>query len=172
MENYLSIGKIAATFGVKGEIVLEHHLGEDASLEGVVAIFIEEFTGKFIPYFIAGSKTKSGTEMILSLEGIESPESAKPFLRKKIWLKEEDVKKNASSTAPISMLGFMVYDKKKPLSTVLEVIEQPVQILLRIEMEGKEVLVPLNESTLDKIDHKQEKIYVTLPDGLLDIYLN
>jgi 16S rRNA processing protein RimM len=52
------------------------------------------------------------------------------------------------------------------------VIEQPVQILLRIEMEGKEVLVPLNESTLDKIDHKQEKIYVTLPDGLLDIYLN
>ena len=136
MENYLSIGKLAATFGVKGEVVLEHHLGEDASLEGVVAIFIEEFTGKFIPYFIAGSKTKSGTEMILSLEGIESPESA------------------------------------KRLSTVLEVIEQPVQILLRIEMEGKEVLVPLNESTLDKIDHKQEKIYVTLPDGLLDIYLN
>ena len=70
------------------------------------------------------------------------------------------------------MLGFMVYDNKKPLSVVLEVIEQPVQILLRIEMEGKEVLVPLNESTLDKIDHKQEKIYVTLPDGLLDIYLN
>ena len=172
MENYLSIGKLAATFGVKGEIVLEHHLGEDASLEGVVAIFIEEFTGKFIPYFIAGNKTKSGTEMILSLEGIESPESAKRFLRKKVWLKEEDVKKRASVTAPISMLGFMVYDNKKPLSVVLEVIEQPVQILLRIEMEGKEVLVPLNESTLDKIDHKQEKIYVTLPDGLLDIYLN
>jgi 16S rRNA processing protein RimM len=55
---------------------------------------------------------------------------------------------------------------------VLEVIEQPVQILLRIELQGKEVLVPLNESTLDKIDHKQGKIYVTLPDGLLDIYLN
>jgi 16S rRNA processing protein RimM len=171
MENYLSIGKLAATFGVKGEVVLEHHLGEDASLEGVVAIFIEEFTGKFIPYFIGGSKTKSGTEMILHLEGIDSPESAKRFLRKKIWLKEEDVKKTASATAPISMLGFMVYDNKKPLSVVLEVIEQPVQILLRIELQGKEVLVPLNESTLDKIDHKQGKIFVTLPDGLLDIYL-
>ena len=102
MENYLSIGKLAATFGVKGEVVLEHHLGEEASLEGVVAIFIEEFTGKFIPYFIAGSKTKSGTEMILSLEGIESPESAKRFLRKKIWLKEEDVKKEPDSKPTVS----------------------------------------------------------------------
>lgn len=172
MENYLSIGKLVATFGVKGEIVLEHHLGEDASLNGVSALFIEEFTGKFIPYFISGFKAKSPTEMVLSLEGIDSPENAKRFLRKKAWLKEEDAKKTASSSAPISMLGFMVYDNKKPLSTVLEVIEQPIQILLRIEMEGKEVLVPLNESTLDRIDHKAEKIYVTLPDGLLDIYLH
>lgn len=172
MENYLSIGKLVATFGVKGEIVLEHHLGEEASLEGINAVFIEEFTGKFIPYFVSGVKSKNATEMILTLEGIESPESAKRFLRKKIWLKEQDVKKTASASAPISMLGFMVLDNKKPLSTVLEVIEQPVQILLRIEMEGKEVLVPLNESTLDKIDHKAEKIYVTLPDGLLDIYLD
>ena len=52
MENYTTIGKIAATFGVKGELILTHHLGEDASLEGVSALFIEESLGKFIPYFI------------------------------------------------------------------------------------------------------------------------
>jgi 16S rRNA processing protein RimM len=54
---------------------------------------------------------------------------------------------------------------------VLEVIEQPLQILLRIEIDGKEVLIPINESTLVKVDHKGEKIYVDLPEGLLDIYL-
>lgn len=100
MENYLSIGKLAATFGVKGEVVLEHHLGEDASLEGVVAIFIEEFTGKFIPYFIGGSKTKSGTEMILHLEGIDSPESAKRFLRKKSGLRKRMLKKQLQPLPP------------------------------------------------------------------------
>ena len=54
---------------------------------------------------------------------------------------------------------------------MLEVIEQPLQILLRIEIDGKEVLIPINESTLVKVDHKGEKIYVDLPEGLLDIYL-
>ena len=74
--------------------------------------------------------------------------------------------------APISLLGFTVVEKKTSLGKVLEVIEQPMQILLRIEIDTKEVLIPINESTLVKIDHKSEKIVVTLPEGLLDIYLS
>jgi 16S rRNA processing protein RimM len=55
---------------------------------------------------------------------------------------------------------------------VLEVIEQPHQILLRGEVEGKEVLLPLNESTLVEIDHEALKVVLDLPDGLLDVYLS
>jgi 16S rRNA processing protein RimM len=70
------------------------------------------------------------------------------------------------------LLGFTVFDRKKALGKVLEVIEQPLQILLRLEIDGKEVLIPVNESTLEGIDHRKEKIFLILPDGLLDIYLN
>jgi 16S rRNA processing protein RimM len=38
-------------------------------------------------------------------------------------------------------------------------------------VEKKEVLVPVNESTLLKIDNRKEKIFLELPEGLLDIYL-
>ena len=171
MENYVNIGSIVATFGVKGEMVLKHHLGSSADLTGIPALFIETSLGKFMPYFILSSKEKSDEEMLIGLEGVESPEKAKSLLRKKVWLKEADVKKTASTAAPISLLGFMIYDKKKLLGKVLEVIEQPLQILLRIEIEAKEVLIPINESTLVSIDHKGEKIFVNLPEGLLDIYL-
>lgn len=171
MENYLSIGKISATFGVKGELVLTHHLGEDATLEGVSAIFVEESLGKFIPYFVASIKERNEEEMLLTLEGFETPEKAKKFVKKKVWLREEDVKKSASASAPISLLGFSMYEKKKLLGKVMEVIEQPTQLLLSIEINEKEVLVPINETTLERIDHKNQKIYVVLPEGLLDIYL-
>ena len=70
------------------------------------------------------------------------------------------------------MLGFTVYDQKNELGKVLEVIEQPMQVLLRVDFKGNEIFVPLNESTLIKIDHKKEKITVELPAGLLDIYIN
>ena len=150
---------------------MKHHLGESARLDGIKAIFLETSLGKFIPYFISTAKAKNQDEMLISLEGVESPEKAKSLLRKKVWLKEEEVKKTAALNAAISLLGFMVFDKKKLLGKVLEVIEQPLQILLRIEVDKKEVFVPINESTLIGIDHKKEKIEVDLPDGLLDIYL-
>jgi 16S rRNA processing protein RimM len=86
-------------------------------------------------------------------------------------LLEADVKKSASVSAPISLLGFAMYEKKKLLGKVMEVIEQPTQLLLGIDMQGKEVLVPINETTLERIDHKNQKIFVVLPEGLLDIYL-
>ncbi len=171
MENYLTIGKIAATFGIKGELVLTHHLGEDASLDGVTALFIEEVSGKFIPYFLVSAKPRNEEEMLVILEGYDTPEKAKKFVKKKVWLLEADLKKSASISAPISLLGFSMYEKKKLLGKVMEVIEQPAQLLLSILINDKEVLVPINESTLEKIDHKNQKIFVVLPEGLLDIYL-
>ena len=50
-------------------------------------------------------------------------------------------------------------------------IEQPQQLLCRIEMNKQEVLIPLHEETLKKIDHKKRQVHVQLPDGLLGIYL-
>lgn len=172
MEAYVIIGKIVSTFGVKGEIVLQHHLGDGINPKKLQVIFIEEATGKFLPYFIKDIKIRSEKELLILLDGIDAPEKAKLLLKKQVWLPEQEVKSQASNDAPISLLGFQVFDKKKLLGKVLEVIEQPMQILLRLEYKGSEILVPLNESTLINIDHKKEKITVDLPDGLLDIYLN
>lgn len=156
MENYQNIGKIVSTFGIKGELVLEHHLGDDADFENIKALFIEEGSGKFIPYFLASSKFRKEGEVLIMLEGISTPEKAKLFV-KKVWLTEQDVKHIAAATSPIGWLGYEVFDGKKSLGKVLEVIEQPAQILLRLEISEKEVLIPLNESTLQKIDIKNSR---------------
>lgn len=150
---------------------MEHHLGEEVCFDNIKALFIEEGQGRFIPYFLETGKSRKEGEMLILLEGITTPEKARLLVRKKVWLPEQDVKQIASASAPIGWLGFDVYDEKKLLGKVLEVIEQPAQILLRLEINEKEVLVPLNESTLVRIDLKKQRIQVELPEGLLDIYL-
>lgn len=172
MDQYVVIGKFIATFGIKGDLVLKHHLGAGLDTEALKTVFIEEKSGRFMPYFVAAVKNKTAEEALIQLEGVDAPEKAKVFLRKQVWLPEQDVKTQAAQHAPISLLGFAVYDEKKMLGKVVEVIEQPMQVLLRIDYQGKEVFVPLNESTLLKIEHKKEKITVRLPEGLLDIYIN
>jgi 16S rRNA processing protein RimM len=172
MNEYFKIGKLAATFGTNGQLILRHHLGKKTSLNGLKVFFIEETTNSFLPYFISSTKIKNDTEIFVSVEGIDSKEKARALLKKEVWLDEPAFKKFAAKTSPISFLGFTIIDNKKELGEVLEVVEQPHQVLCRIVIDGKEVLVPVHENSLEKIDSKNRKLYVNLPDGLLDVYLN
>ncbi len=172
MNNYFKIGKLVATFGVQGQLILEHSLGKKTSLKGLEIIFIEEKKETFLPYFITATKIKNDKEIYLSLEGIQSKEAAHFLIRKEVWLSENDFKKFAASAAPISLLGFMIVNKEEEIGEVIEVIEQPHQVLCTIIIDGKEALIPIHEDSLDKIDKKNRKLYVNLPDGLLDIYKN
>jgi 16S rRNA processing protein RimM len=170
MTEYFKIGKFAATFGLKGELVLKHELGKKTSLKGLQAIFIEERKESFLPWFIESTKIKNEEEVYIKLDGLNSREEAMKLTPKEVWIKEEDFKKFAAKSSPVNLLGFDVVENKKILGTILEIIEQPHQLLCRIEISGKEVLIPLHEETLQKIDHKKRQVIVELPDGLLEIY--
>lgn len=169
---YIHIGKIVATYGIGGEVIVEHVLNKKTDLKKTEALFIEEVKGSYIPYFVEKSKARTNEELICKLENINSKEAAHRFIRKNVWVAQNDFATLAGAQSSIALLGYMVFDDGQPLSVVEEVIEQPHQILLKIIIEDKEVLIPIHEDTLDKIDRKKQAIYVTLPDGLLDIYLN
>lgn len=170
MKDYINIGKIVASFGLNGEVILKHALGKKTILKGIEALFVEELKGSYLPYFVESSKAKNHEETYIKLEGINTKEAANRLCSRNIWLLDEDFRKLAGKTAPISLLGFRLISEGQDIGPIEEVIEQPHQVLLRIDLEGKEALVPLHEETLDKIDHVKKQVHVTLPDGLLDIY--
>jgi 16S rRNA processing protein RimM len=172
MTEYFRIGKLVSTFGLKGEMILKHNLGKKTSLKGLNAIFIEERKGSFIPWFVAGTRIKTEEEIYIQLEKIDVREKAIPLTQKEVWLAEEDFKKYSAKTSPINLLGYEIIEGDKTLGKVLEVIEQPHQLLCRIDMGGKEVLIPLHEDTIIKIDRKKGQVIVELPEGLLEIYLS
>ena len=89
---------------------------------------------------------------------------------KEVWLAEDDFKKFAAKSSPIALLGFNIINDGEDLGEILEVIEQPHQVLCSILLNGKEALIPIHEDSLEKVDTKNRKVYVNLPDGLLEIY--
>ena len=83
---------------------------------------------------------------------------------------EADFKKYSEKSAPIALLGFNIIEGENDLGTIIEVIEQPHQILCAIIYNGKEALIPIHEGSLIKIDKRNKKVFVDLPEGLLEIY--
>ena len=170
MIQYFKIGKLAASTGLKGELVLQHSLGKKTSLKGLEAIFLEEIKDSFIPYFLQSAKIKNDAETILKLEGIDVVEKARRLTPKEVWLAEDDFKKFAAKSSPIALLGFTMINEAVELGEIIEVIEQPHQVLCTIMINGKEALIPVHEESLERVDAKNRIVYVELPDGLLDIY--
>lgn len=170
MTEYFKIGKLVATFGLKGELILKHSLGKKTSLKGLEFLFVEETKDNFLPYFIQSTSIKNDDEVYLKIDGLDTKETAKKIVAKEAWLAADDFKKYAAKSAPISMLGYNMINEDVDLGKIIEVIEQPHQLLCTILLNGKEALIPIHEQSLKKIDKKNQKVHVTLPDGLLDIY--
>lgn len=168
---YYKIGKLVAVHGLKGELLLKHELGKKTSMKGLETVFIEEKKNSFLPWFIQSTKIKNNEEVYLKLESIDTRESAMKLVRKELWVPEAQFKKLAAKTAPASLLGYMIMNKQEALGEIQELIEQPHQLLCRLDIKGKEVLIPLHENSLQKVDHKKKLVWVDLPDGLLEIYL-
>ncbi|MBA4196166.1 MAG: 16S rRNA processing protein RimM [Chitinophaga sp.] len=172
MPEQIHIGKIAATFGVKGELILLHVLGKKTTFKKGDVLFVEFTKNAPLPFFIESGKARTAEETLVLLEGTASKEAAHKFIGKKAWLKEEDFKKHVAKQSAISLLGMMVVDNGKPLAAIEEIIEQPHQLLVRITLQGKEVLIPLHEDTIIRNDRKNNELHVELPEGLLDVYLS
>ena len=170
MANYINIGRLVASFGVQGDLILQHHLGKKTSLKGLEALFVEKVKDEMLPYFVQSAKIKSDTEIYLKLEGVNTKEAAQQLRQKDIWLTEEDFQKYAARTSKLTLLDYHVIHEGVDIGPILEIIEHPHQLLARIDLSGKEALIPLHEDSLQKIDKKKKEVHVVLPDGLLDVY--
>jgi len=168
---YFKIGKLVAAHGINGELLLKHELGKKTSLKGLKTIFIEDRKHSFLPWFVQATRVKNKEEVFIKLDDVATREAAIKLAQKEVWITETDLKKFAAKSSPINLLGYTIIDKEKTLGQIIEVIEQAHQMLCKIELNKKEVLIPLNGDTLKKIDHKNKEVKVNLPDGLLEIYL-
>lgn len=171
MNEYLNLGKLVAIHGLKGELVLKHNLGKKSTLKGLKTVFVEEKKNSFLPWFIESTKIKNEESTYIKFEGIDTREAAAKLAQKQLWLPGEEFKKLAAKSAPANLLGYLIINEGESLGEVLELIEQPHQLLCRLEIKGKEVLIPLHEGSMINIDHRKKQILVELPEGLLDIYL-
>ncbi len=171
MAEYFKIGKFVAAHGLKGELVLKHELGKKTSLRGLQTIFIEEKKDSFIPWFVESTKIKYDDQVFIKLEEVFTREAAIKLTQREVWFTEDDLKRFSAKSSPVNLLGYTIINDEKSIGQIEEIIEQAHQMLCKTKINEKEVLIPLNEDTLKKIDHKKKEVIVKLPEGLLEIYL-
>ena len=113
MKNYRSIGKIVSSFGLKGELILQHQLGKKTSLKGLEVLFIEQHKDEMLPYFIMSTRVKSETEIYLFLEGVDVKEKTKGLLQNRHGFQKKTLKNMPANLLPFLSLDFISSTRKR-----------------------------------------------------------
>lgn len=166
---FIRVGRIKSTFGYNGILKVKfENINEEGLLNTEAFFFFSENT--FIPYFTE-SIAKAGNSLYhIKFQDIESKEEAGKLTGQDIFLPEEETEIELPGEY-LSLKGFMAFDKEAgPLGIIEEVLLLPMQEMARIDHNGIEVLIPLNDSTIESIDHTGHQVFFQLPDGLLEVY--
>ena len=171
-EDLFSIGYISKTQGLKGEVqvYLEEEILESYFAKGTLFI---EINSKAVPFFIEKMRFQKSVAYF-AFEDINTIEEAAKLVGKKVLVpKKLRPKRKTGELTYKDLAGYYVIDEKEgDLGEISEVFEYPKQFVASILVNETEVLLPLNEEIIKGIDIENKKLVVSMPDGLLDIYLS
>jgi 16S rRNA processing protein RimM len=150
---------------------MTHVAGNGNWLSKGNALLVEMQKGSQIPYFTASVKQGRPAELIVGLEDVVTVEQAKKLVGKTVWVNEEQIE-GLSRHSPLMWIGFAVKDKTAgDLGPVADVLQTGNQWLARLVINEKEVLLPLVEQMITRVDLRAKTLHMDLPDGLLQVYL-
>ncbi|MCX7841639.1 MAG: ribosome maturation factor RimM [Clostridia bacterium] len=169
MVEYLEIGKIANTHGVRGDMKIIPLTDDPRRFEDLSWVFIEK-DNKLNRFDIQGVKFLKGM-VLLKLKGIDDMTSAEAF--RNCFLKIDRanaVKLPEDSFFICDILGSEVYDMEHGLLGVLEdVLKTGSNDVYVVKRENKkDILIPALKAVVKEVCVKEKRILVNLPEGLVD----
>jgi 16S rRNA processing protein RimM len=166
----IRVGKIVAAHGLNGTLVLTHILGTAKWLKKGQAIMVEVVKGSYIPFFVAALKAVNSDEFYINLEDVSTVMDAKKLVTKYVYVDGATLKEYAKKI-PLLWIGFQLTDTEKgELGTIADIYQTANQWVGKIIIDGAEVLIPLVDPLVQKVDIKLRRVSITLPEGLIEIY--
>ena len=171
VEDCFEIGYISKTRGLKGEVQVSFSFDEPEKLK-IKSVFIE-INNKLVPFFVDTYKIPMPQVGYFTFEDIDHIDKAQNITKRKIFLPNRlKPKRKKEEFLYTDLIGFTADDLQNGnLGEITEVREYPQQFLATVNYKEKEVLIPLNEAFIIKLDIELKTISFDLPEGLLDLYL-
>lgn len=168
-QSKILLGQITKTSGFEGAVVVRLEKKFIEKLPHMESVFLE-IEGRPVPFFISSSEYNGSDILRLQFDGFESIKKVEELKGCRVFLTGAD--DELPDQDDFSLIrGYSVLNQNKVLvGTIDDVLENPGQHLLSIiSPSGKEILIPLHEDFILKIDKKRKIIFMDIPEGLSDL---
>jgi 16S rRNA processing protein RimM len=164
------LGKITKPFGFKGQVVFFLDVDCPDDYAELDSVFVE-VKGLLVPYFIQDIVI-NGNKATVTFEDL-SPQEANALVGCDLYLPLDVLPQlDGNRFYYHEVIGWRVVDSVKgDIGTIASVIDYPAQALFQIMKNDKEILIPVIDQVIDKVDREEKTMFITAPNGLIDLYL-
>jgi 16S rRNA processing protein RimM len=168
-----NLGYVAKLHGFKGEVSLFFDVTSPEEYGSLDSVFID-VNGMLTPFFIERIKSRAKGFAQVKFEGVDDENQAKSLLRKDLYLPLDVLPKlTGINFYDHEVVDYLVIDEVYgEVGKVIQIVDYKVNPLIRIENGDKEVLLPLIDGLVTKIDREAKTMHVKAPEGLIELYLS
>ncbi len=172
-EDCFYLGKIVSKHSYKGEVLVKLDTDEPEIYENMESVFVA-LGGSLVPFFIEKSRLHKSSLLRIQFEDIQDEAGADSIMGKELYLPLGMLPKLSGNKFYYhEVVGFRLEDERHgDIGTITSVNDSASQALFEVEKEGKQLLIPISDDIILRVDRKQKTIFVRTPEGLVDLYLS
>jgi 16S rRNA processing protein RimM len=131
------------------------------------------FNKHLVPFFIESSSLHKNDFLRIRFEDINTEEEADALLGNDLYLPLKMLPKLTGNKFYFhEVIGFEVEDKRLGIVGEIQSInDSTAQPLFEVLKDDIEILIPMIDHFLVKIDRENKKVIMDLPEGLIEMYL-
>ncbi len=166
------LGKIVSKFSFKGEVLIKLDTDEPEAYTKMESVFVD-YNDNLVPFFIERSSLHKSDLLRAKFEDVDTEEDADDLMRCDIYLPLDQLPELEGDKFYFhEIIGFSAEDVNfGEIGIITGVNDSSYQALFEIDHNGKEILIPVNDDFIKKVDKKNKTILLDTPPGLIEIYL-
>ena len=170
------LGYTSKVHGKQGNLIVKLDVDFPEEYKNLESVFIQlnKKDSSLVPFFITDAQLLNNNTLKISIENICSIDEAKPLVGKELYLPLNTLPQLAGTQFYYhEVINFNVIDSEKgAIGKITRILDYPTQAILEIQDEQKqEILIPITDDIITKVDRTNETIEITSPEGLIDLYL-
>jgi 16S rRNA processing protein RimM len=171
-EDFFLLGKITKFNKKTADVTIITDADSPEAYVNSSVLFLE-IDGGLAPFFVKELRMKDSTGLVALLEDYDIPEKAQKLVGCRVYLPSSQLTELEDDKFYFhDIVGYTVIDKiAGELGAIAQVLEAPEQELLQVFYGQKEILIPLVDEFITRVDKRKKQLFMDLPEGLIDLYL-
>ncbi len=171
-EECFYLGKIVRKYSFKGEVLIKLDTDEPEMYTELESVFVD-FNNNLIPFFIEQSGLHKSTLLRVRFEDVDTEQKADEIIGLDVYLPLSFLPElDDDQFYYHEIIGFTAEDVNfGKIGIVKGVNDSAAQALFEIDRDGKQILIPVNDDFIKKVDKKNKTLLLDTPEGLIEMYL-